>query len=291
LDPVPKQRGPSDAQVGLDRRLYRQNGFVLCKKFFSKEEINQVFSDARAVFERQMVRLGIIQPSDVGATFNRADFEAAMFAFFEADFQAFFNTGKQVQHLISFHRLSLLPKISSTLNALGLSFPNISTRPVLYFNHPKLAKKPIYHTVFAHQDWRSMQGSLDATVLWLPLVDVDRSLGALEIIPGSHRWGLRTTRVESGFGRVDLTQAEQQQMVPVEVEVGDALFFSAFLVHRSGTHASGRIRWSAHFRYNNLDEARFIERKFAHPYIYRPQADLITDGFPSPRQVEDAFEG
>jgi len=84
--------------------------------------------------------------------------------------------------------------------------------------------------------------------------------------------------------------ARQLPFVSVEVTKGDALFFSTFLIHRSGENTSNSIRWSCHFRYNNLCEPTFIQRGFPHSYIYKPQDELITPGFPSAQDVYEAFE-
>jgi ectoine hydroxylase-related dioxygenase (phytanoyl-CoA dioxygenase family) len=120
-------------------------------------------------------------------------------------------------------------------------------------------------------------------------VDVDRKLGALEVLPGSHRWGLLPADMVDGFGH--LRQAvSNDQFVAIEVEKGDALFFSTFLVHRSGTNVTDSLRWSCHFRYNNLAERTFLERGFPHPYIYRPQEELITEGFPDRQALVDLFD-
>jgi phytanoyl-CoA hydroxylase len=94
--------------------------------------------------------------------------------------------------------------------------------------------------------------------------------------------------VVNSFGKVDsFTDAD---FVAVEVEQGDVLFFSSFLVHRSGTNVTESIRWSCHFRYNNLAEETFIDRGYPHPYLYKPQDDLITPGFPRQEQVERVFK-
>ena len=133
-----------------------------------------------------------------------------------------------------------------------------------------------------------MQGSLDSVVVWIPLTAIGKSLGALEIVPGSQRRGLLTSKVEDGFGLVDAFRDDE--FVPVETEVGDALFFSSFLVHRSGNNVTSSIRWSCHFRYNNLDEETFIRRGYPHPYIYKPDDRLITPAFPSAADMCQAFE-
>jgi phytanoyl-CoA hydroxylase len=207
---------------------------------------------------------------------------------FELDLPAFMSCGKQAQHLVSLHRLSLDHRIVATLNELGLSFPNIGMRPLLSFHHPRLAQKEVFWRLPLHQDWRVTQGSLDSVAVWLPLVDIDKSLGALEIAPCSHRWGLVPG------GQVDnddyiTPEVDPSTLLPVEMHRGDALFFSTLLVHRSGNNVTESIRWSCHFRYNNLLEKTFIQRGYPHPFTYKPQRDLITASFPTTAEVNDIF--
>ena len=268
----------------IDRQSYNTNGYLLLRRFFDVGEIDRIRDDARQVFTPQMRRLGLVGASEV----SDEQFERGMYELFEADLQAFTNCGKHAQHLISLHRLSLDRRIVSLLGELGLAFPNVCTRPVLYFNSPRLAKREVYHRLEPHQDWRSMQGSLDSVVLWVPLVRIDRDLGALEVIPGSHRRGLLPSNMEDGYGRL-ATAVDTAAFLPIEVEKGDALVFSTFLVHQSGTNVTSAIRWSCHFRYNNLCERTFVERGFPHPYIYKPAEELITPRFPDAAQVDAIF--
>jgi phytanoyl-CoA hydroxylase len=268
----------------IDVKSYKENGYLHLKGFFHRREVDVIRDDAKQVFIAQMRRLGILSVDDV----SERDFELAMFKFFDVDLQSFTNCGKQAQHLISLHRLSLDERVICAIVELGLEFPNVSTRPLLYFNSRRLATKEVYWRLSMHQDWRSMQGSLDAVVVWVPLVDIDRSLGALEVIPGSHKMGLLQSEMADGYGHLK-EPVPMSGALPVEVEVGDALFFSAFLVHQSGTSITDSIRWSCHFRYNNLREKTFIDRGFPHPYIYKPQEELITKHFPQRTQVADIF--
>jgi ectoine hydroxylase-related dioxygenase (phytanoyl-CoA dioxygenase family) len=264
--------------MSIDIDFYNKNGYHLLKNFFSPKEIEHILLEAKKIFYSQFVRKGYVNASF--ESLSEKEFNDAMFRLFNEDFDCLANCGKQAQHLISLHRLSLDERIISLLHSLGLSSPSISTRPVLYFNHPKLAKKKVYHTVDAHQDWRSMQGSLNAVVIWLPLVDINRDLGALEVIPGSHLWGLRAENIESGFGMVDVSGAESSKFISVELKRGDAMVFSSFLVHQSGNNITDSPRWSCHFRYNDLSESSFIGRGFPHAYIYKPIEEMITPGFP-----------
>jgi len=269
----------------LDLQQFKEQGFALARGFFQKEEVASVRNDAKSVFLTQLLRHGILSSNNP----SEREFETKLFAYFDQHLQEFINCGKQIQHLVSLHRLSLDTRIEQVLRQeLGLQFPNVSTRPVLYFNSRFLAKDEVYWRVFPHQDWRSMQGSLDSIVVWVPLADVDIELGALEVVPGSHRLGLLTTKVENSFGKVE--RFGDGDFVSVQAKQGDALFFSSFLVHRSGVNTTDSIRWSCHFRYNNLAERTFIERGYPHPYLYKPQEELITAEFPNLEQLAELFQ-
>lgn len=262
---------------------YQRDGFVHFKGFFDPNEVEQVREDAKQVFINQMHHQSILSER----TPNEAQFEAAMTEFFRRDLPGFINCGKTCQHLISLHRLSLSEKLILQLNALGLQTPVICTRPVIYFNSQHLSQSEVYYRTPPHQDWRSMQGSLNAMVVWVPLVDVNESLGALEIVPGSHLWGLLPSEQDEWYRRV--AEADRFTYQSVEVAAGDALFFSAFLLHRSGNNITDSIRWSCHFRYNDVSEETFIARRYAHPYIYKAQQELITENFPTPEQLQTVF--
>jgi phytanoyl-CoA hydroxylase len=267
---------------------FKKNGYLLIKDFFSKDEIKKILDDAKGVFLRQFIEKKYISNCTLQELSDEI-FNDLLFRLYNDDIICLINSGKQIQHLVSLHSLSIKNIVLELCKNNGVKTPVISTRPVLYFNHPKLAKKKIYHTVNAHQDWRSMQGSINSVVIWVPLVNINKDLGALEILPGSHLSGLRTVSIENGFGMVDLTSEEEANLISIEIEAGDALLFSSFLIHRSGINITNEPRWSCHFRYNDLDDITFINRKYAHPYIYQPMEDLITKDFPSKEQIFKFF--
>jgi phytanoyl-CoA hydroxylase len=267
------------------RESFQCQGFVRLNGFFSRQDIEQVRTDAKWVFLKQMASHGFVGDAEV----EELEFERGMARYFSEDPEGFINCGKTCQHLISLHRLSLRQEIVEQLIALGVKRPNVCTRPVLYFNSRHLAKSEVYYKSPPHQDWRSMQGSLNAMVVWVPLAHVPRELGALEIIPGSHIWGLQDSREDDWYRRIEGLRDEQYESV--EINVGDVLFFSAFLVHRSGNNVTDSIRWSCHFRYNDLEESTFVTRKYPNPYIYKPQQELVTKDFPSIEDLQKVFLG
>lgn len=258
----------------------QNQGYLLYKGFLNPSEVRSLLHDAKAVFARIMKQRKIFS-GDI----HSIEFDQGMAEFFNQDKAAFQNTGKNIQNLISLHRLGVSQKIIEKLKFLGMQTPNICTRPVLLFNSKNLADEVAIYKTPPHQDWRSMQGSLNSLVVWVPLTNVDKSLGALRVIPESHLWGLQDTELQSTSRFATVTTTQATQFVDVETEVGDALFFSAFLVHESGDNLTEKARWSCHFRYNDLDEAQFIARGYPSPYTYKPSFELVTENFPKPEEI------
>jgi hypothetical protein len=271
----------------LETNAFKVNGFEICKSFLDPIAVERIRLETQGIFIRQMIYLGIAKNFDEGLT----SFNQFMFYFFEKWPEIFMNCGKQAQHLIALHRLALLPEIEQKLCDLGMQAPIISTRPVLFFNSRHTAKVESYWKTPPHQDWSSMQGSIDSVVAWIPLVDMKSELGPIEIIPGSHHAGLlNNKKVPGGFGNItDARFQDDKLFVPVELELGDVVFFSSFLVHRSGTNSTDGFRWSCHFRYNNLAEDTFIKRGYPHAYIYKPIDTLLTPSFDTLDAIKSVF--
>ena len=270
--------------------FFKKNGYLHLIDFLPKEEVTTILNDAKGIFFKQFINKGYLGLESSLNEISEELFNNCLYRLFEDDIECLTNCGKQAQHLISLHRLSLTKKIIEILTELGLKTPVISTRPVMFFNHPKLAKKKVFYKVEAHQDWGSMQGSLNSIVIWVPLINIDKNLGALEIIPKSHLSGLRTDHIESGFRMVSLSDEEKKELLAVNVNVGDVLIFSSFLIHQSGENSSNKPRWSCHFRYNDLDDKTFIDRKYPHAYIYRPTEEIITKDFPKLEDLTKIFK-
>jgi phytanoyl-CoA hydroxylase len=268
---------------------YKLNGFLLLKNCLNQDEIFKILRDCKNIFLKQFIYKKYIDYINI-EDLDTHLFDALLIKLFEEDFSTFSNCGKQVQHLISLHKLGVSDVFLKVLKQIGLKTPTISTRPVVFFNHPKLAKEKVFYKVDSHQDWRSMQGSLNSVVIWVPLMTITKNIGALEILPKSHKLGLITDAIDHGFGIVNLSDTQKSNLISVEVEPGDILIFSSFLVHQSGENISNTPRWSCHFRFNDLSEETFIQRGFAHPYIYKPDDKLITPNFPTITQVKTTFE-
>lgn len=264
------------------RKTFDRDGYVLLPGALDPAPLAAVLAQSRDLFRRQLRRHG-------GTPNPDAPPDAALLDLFRIAMPSYLAAAKLTQYLPSLHRLGVSDAVLGLLDRLGIVHPVISTRPVMHIVAEALRVPGGYHRTPPHQDWRSVQGSLDAVVVWLPLVEAGAESAPLEVIPGSHRHGLYPGQPDPFGNRVADGSVNEANFQPICAVPGDAVVFSMFLVHRTGARQSSGVRWSASFRYNNLDEPSFVARDFPNPYIYRPREDLLTPDFPSAADLQDIF--
>lgn len=267
------------------KQEFKENGYVILRGFFDPDVVNTIYREAREIFAVQIKRV-LGKEVDID---DREAFDKSMYEFFEKDFEAFVNTGKTVQHSITLHRLGTDPVIVSKLKEIGLEKPIIGVRPAMQFNSRFLSKNGSKHwKLDPHQDWRTGQGSLDSVVIWFPLVPANKELGSVQVMPKSHFRGLLEADTSGYQGGIQV-ELSQDDFIQTELEVGDVLLFSTLLIHQSGNNVTDLIRWSVQFRYNNLSDETFINRAYPMAYIYRPEEELLTPGFPTQEDIRKLF--
>jgi phytanoyl-CoA hydroxylase len=266
---------------------FRRDGFVVVRDAFATDGLARVTADIAGVFGRRAraVGLKIEDPAD------HQGFSSVLTELFRHDLKSYIATARQTQHLASVHQFGLSPPVMKIVAELGLAVPAISTRPVIHYMANQLKIEGGYHKSPIHQDWRSVQGSLDGITIWLPLFDVGINDYPLEVVPGSHRRGLLPS-VDDAFGhRVADGEVDERDFEPLTLRRGDAVFFSGFLVHRTGSVGGPEVRIALSYRYNNCAEASFIERNCPSPYTYGPDMRLLQTDFPTAADVAKIFSG
>ena len=108
----------------INLKDYKKNGYVLLENFIDKDAIDKIRNEAKHIFCIQLKRLGIINDFNI----SEEEFEKGLYELFKKDFQLLMYCGKQLQHMISLHRLSLDEKITNTLKELGLAMINSVTK-------------------------------------------------------------------------------------------------------------------------------------------------------------------
>lgn len=271
---------------GSELSEYRRDGFAVLKDAIPKALLDAMFAEIRDVFRPILKRHNIEGADDSGP-----DFDDALTALFQKDMHSYLGAAKATQLTPALHALGTNELVVNIAKGLGLKQPLIAVRPVTHILSDRLAVPGGYHRTPPHQDWRSVQGSLDALVVWLPLVPVDSSFGALEIIPGSHFNGLLATRRDPFGNVIDEGVLDTENFVPIEADVGDAVVFSMFTVHRTGQEQRPGIRWAVSFRYNNAAAPDYAGHDYPNPFAYKSQDDLLFEDFPSVDAVRAVFSG
>lgn len=239
------------------------DGIIILKQFFSKEKINNLRESAKDIFKIQFKKFDYENYETING------FKSSMIRLFNEQFDIFQNCGKLIQSgLVELYKIAYDDNLLDKLKELGLKHPLVCTRPVLFFNHPKLAKEKQYYKTPKHQDYPSMLSSSDSVVIWVPLIDVNKDNGAVIFYSESHKLGPLGYDLNGGFAEVKIDNKNYPPIQP-SLEIGDIVIFSTLLVHESGDIINDDIRWSCHFRYTNMKDDDFINRGFPSPYIYK----------------------
>lgn len=260
---------------------YRRDGFAVAAGLIPVAELDAVAGDIRGIFARRACAIDLAVPREDGHN----ALSQLLLDLFKSNRNSYIAAAQQTQYLASVHRLGLSPPILQMLGELGIAVPSQSTRPVIHFMADGLRIEGGYHKTPAHQDWRSVQGSLDGVTLWLPLYDVGVSDYPLEVISGSQRLGLLPS-VDDAFGhRIADGEVEDDAFRPLSLRRGDVVAFSGFLVHRTGALGGHRVRIALSYRFNNAADPSYIERNYPNPYTYRADMRLMRENFPTEADI------
>jgi phytanoyl-CoA hydroxylase len=256
----------------MDVEAYRRDGFGIDAGAIPVEQLDALAVDLYGVFARAAALVGV----SASETVTHETMSRLLGDFFARDRTAYLAAARQTQYLISVHRLGLSPPIAALLEQIGIAIPTQSTRPVIHFMADGLRFESGYHKSPAHQDWRSVQGSLDGLTLWLPLYDVGLKDFPLEVVPRSHRQGLLDS-ADDVFGHrvADAQIPPDGAFQPVPMHRGDVAVFSGFLVHRTGAEGEDRVRIAFSYRFNNALEPSYVQRRYPNPYSYRGDMNLL----------------
>lgn len=271
--------------INVDRAQYLSEGYVVVKDAIDVATLEAINREIAELFAIQLRRLG--QPVDAGD--SREAFKNNAVRLLQADIPAYISTARLTQNLPSVHRLLICETVIDVARQLGIEFPVISTRPSIHFMTGDLKIPNGYHKSPPHQDWRSMQGSLDSLVFWIPTTMVTEVSNPMEFVPGSHLLGLLDTVENIMTPTVSDSRITEDRYVPIPVQPGQVIFFSSFMVHRTSEQDDGLVRIALSGRFNNAREKTYVEHGYPTPYKYSYQTDLIYKGFPTTADLAAIF--
>jgi phytanoyl-CoA hydroxylase len=273
------------ASVHADHTRFRAEGYVVVKGAIDIAILDSINWEIAELFAIQLRRLG--QPVDAGD--SREAFKNNAVRLLKANVPTYISTARLTQNLPSVHRVLICDTVIKLARDLGIDLPVISTRPSIHIMTGDLKIPNGYHRSPGHQDWRSMQGSLDSIVFWMPTTPVTAKSNPIEFVPKSHLLGLLDTVDHIQTPTVSDPRITEDKYVPIPVEPGDIIFFSSFMVHRTSEADDGLVRMALSGRFNNAREKTYVEHGYPTPYKYSYQKNLIYEGFPTLADVATIF--
>lgn len=144
------------------------------------------------------------------------------------------------------------------------------TAPVCHFHSKLMQKEPLVGGAWEwHQDygyWYKNEFLLpeEMNSVMIAITEATKENGCLQVIRGSHKMG----RVEHGKAGEQVGASQRyvdlalktMDLVYVELEAGDALFFHSNILHRSDANLSNASRWSMISCYNRQSNKPYNEK-------------------------------
>lgn len=172
---------------------------------------------------------------------------------------------RSLRYLPSLGRLANSNLLADASKQIGLSLPLVMNASNIRMDQGGHNPNKFHW----HQDYTYLLGSLNSVTYWLPLQPVSATLGGIEIVPGSHKENLRQFKIVNEAAKMktghlspndlELAQEPTEQKQAVELEYGDGIVFSQFLLHRSLEHASPHTRWTVQVRVSDALETHYRE--------------------------------
>lgn len=267
-----------------EREQYNAEGFFVFRNVLDRADLEAVVAEIRLVFCDQLGLLAI------DAEAEKLSCPQAMKRLFELDLVRYRAATSVLARLAGVARVLHSEPIWTTLGRLGCRRAAIPTHPVTHLMSPDLQIPDGYYGLEPHQDWPSLQGSLDAFVVWVPLVDIDAGMNPLELIPRSHRLGLIKASIGQNESVIDPSYIRESDFIPLEVRAGDVAVMSSFTVHRSSKIGRpGAVRLACSTRYENMDDPTYAARGYPSAYQRSIHRELYIPDFPERQQVLRIF--
>ncbi len=130
-----------------------------------------------------------------------------------------------------------------------------------------------------HQEGPYYGGLIDSITIWIPVVDVDESMGKLQVKAGSDMAPLIDFHLSKTRPYVSMSSGAWETWATQEVYVplGSGFVFANNVIHRSGNNVSiNKPRVSIQVRYHFMSSPEYLSRNFPRTFFIKSvHEDLI----------------
>lgn len=206
--------------------FYEENGYVLIKSLFSKDEAARLRAECHELAER------LSRQRDIDATWESAkdmgDKPKKTLLLHCHDVQ-FYSA--------AFSNILVDPRFTEAASQL-MGTPNVQLHHTKMFIKPPENGSPFP----LHQDrpfFPHAQDTMVAAIIHFDDAPIEK--GCVRVVPGSHKLGA-LTHIEQGGWHLPVDQYPIESAIPCPAEAGDVLFFSYLTIHGSGVNVSNEAR-------------------------------------------------
>jgi len=231
---------------------FHQNGFLIIRDFYSESEI-QLVKDEINLLGKNIVK----NDFNLDKKFNKK---------LEKKYSLLY---KVLRYSIMLNKMSVLDKNILLTKQLGVKIPSVMKSCNIRMDTP--SNKKLFQW---HQDTSFLLGSLNALTFWIPLTDVNKKMGSVEVIPESHKKGFYKYKItktnvdqKSFFSPSDLhliDEPKNDNNKIITAKSCDLVVFYQMLLHRSTNNNSENNRYVMQLRYSDLLNKEFIDSDY--PY-------------------------
>ncbi|MBC7891211.1 MAG: phytanoyl-CoA dioxygenase family protein [Sphingobacteriaceae bacterium] len=225
---------------------FQRDGYVIARQFFNRDETERLYATATSDDTLSQHAYGVVDQSGR-----------------QSKLALWFTPGDDLY--------GRLTRSSRMVDSVALLLD--SDAPVCHFHSKLMMKEPRVGGAWEwHQDygyWYKNQflypDQMVSVMVAINAATVEN--GCLQVIKGSHKLG----RVEHGFAGeqvgADQTMVDNclktLELVYVELQPGDTLFFHSNILHRSNANLSDKPRWSFISAYNSQSNVPYNEKSTA----------------------------
>ncbi|MEM7019584.1 MAG: phytanoyl-CoA dioxygenase family protein [Pseudomonadota bacterium] len=210
------------------KSFYADNGYLLLKSVFSRDEAAHFREEGHHVFNRLAAADIKVQSQGWRSGAKITDLPRALMSCHNVQF-----------HSAAFTRLLTDPRLTDPI--ADLIGPNIQLHHTKLFIKPPEKGAPFP----MHQDapyFPHTRNTMTAAIIHFD--DAPLEKGCVRVMPGSHRRGQRSHDVVEGTHEhhLEVDKFPLEDGVPCPAEAGDVLIFSYLMIHGSGRNESDEAR-------------------------------------------------
>ena len=249
------------------KNFYDENGYVIIKDFYLSEDLMDFKQEVKNIINAYLIKADLDEmdscSDDIlsnGIFALEAIDHEYIASIYDTIFQSpsFFriignrNTEKYIKHLLE---IDFNHALYGFTNRCRIDPPNDNRRT--YGWHQE-----VFYTV----------PRANYIQTWAPLIfNTSIANGTIEVAVGSHKERIAKQTWNNPKGKatqilVDSNIINKYKQSPVEMKVGEIMFFSGFLSHRSGSNLSNNVRYSLVGMYHDVKHKPFFTPKVCFEY-------------------------